>query len=68
MKKRDIQALKNKSLEELQKLFEDNQEKLRKLSFDLSTNKLKNIKEIKEVKRLNARILTFMNQIKSNNK
>jgi len=68
MKKRDIQALKNKSLEELQKLFEDNQEKLRKLSFDLSTSKLKNIKEIKEVKRLNARILTFMNQIKSNNK
>jgi len=62
MKKQKIQELKNKSMEELQKLLEEYREKLRKLRFDLASNKLKNIKEISETKKIIARILTFIRQ------
>ena len=61
MKKKEIQQIKNKPLPELRKDLADYREKLRKLKFDLSRGKVKNIKEIKETKKIIARILTLMN-------
>ncbi|PIU99101.1 50S ribosomal protein L29 [Candidatus Wolfebacteria bacterium CG03_land_8_20_14_0_80_36_15] len=60
MKEQKIQELKNKSIEELQKLLGENYEKLRKLRFNLASNKLKNVREISETKKTIARILTFI--------
>jgi len=60
MKEQKIQELKNKSIEELQKLLGENYEKLRKLRFSLASNKLKNVREISETKKTIARILTFI--------
>jgi len=62
MKKKEIQQLKTKSLTELQKDLTDYREKLRSLQFDLAQGKVKNIKEIKETKKIIARILTIINQ------
>jgi len=61
MKKKEIQQIKNKPLPELRKDLADYREKLRKLKFDLSQGKVKNIKEIQETKKIIARILTLMN-------
>jgi len=60
MKGQKIQELKNKSIEELQGLLGENYEKLRKLRFNLASNKLKNVREISETKKTIARILTFI--------
>lgn len=62
MKKQKIQELKNKSIEELQRLLGENYEKLRNLRFNLASNKLKNVREISETKKTIARILTFIHQ------
>lgn len=61
MKKKESQQFKNKPLEELQKELFNYREKLRKLKFDLSQGKVKNISEIKETKKAIARILTIIN-------
>ena len=60
MKKKEIQQLKTKPLAELQKNLADYRERLRKLRFDLAQGKVKNIKEIKTVKKMIARILTII--------
>jgi len=52
--------LKQKSKEELQKTLEDDREKLRQLRFDLSAGKVKNVREIRNVKKEIARILTLL--------
>ncbi|MBN2197814.1 50S ribosomal protein L29 [Candidatus Wolfebacteria bacterium] len=61
MKKKDIQQFKTKSFSELMKDLTDYREKLRKLNFDLAQGKVKNIKEIQELKKIIARILTIIN-------
>jgi ribosomal protein L29 len=61
MKKKEIQQLKTKSFPELRKELADYREKLRKLKFDLAQGKVKNIKEIQELKKAIARILTIIN-------
>lgn len=61
MKNKEIQQVKIKSFPELQKNLLEYREKLRKLKFDLSQGKVKNIKEIKETKKMIARILTIIN-------
>ncbi len=61
MKKKEFQQFKNKPLPEIQKNLSDYREKLRKLKFDLSQGKVKNISEIKETKKAIARILTLTN-------
>lgn len=55
-----INELKQKSKEELQKTLEDDREKLRQLRFDLSAGKVKNVREIRSVKKEIARILTLL--------
>lgn len=62
MKKKQLEELKNKSLPELQKNLVDYRERLRKLRFDLAQGKVKNIREIKDIKKIIARILTIINQ------
>lgn len=60
MKKSEIQQLKNKPLAELQKQLVIAYDQSRKLKFDLSQGKVKNIKSIKEAKKMIARILTIL--------
>ena len=62
MKKRQFQELKNKPLAELEKDLGTYRERLSKLNFDLAAGKVKNIREIKETKKIVARILTLINQ------
>lgn len=57
-----MQELKLKSKDELQKLLAENRERLHSLSFDLAAGKIKNVKEIKKIKKDIARILTLLNQ------
>ena len=64
MKKQDFQQLKNKATAELQKDLKTYQEKLRDLKFDLAVGKVKNIGEIKNVKKAIAKILTIINSNK----
>lgn len=62
MKKSNFQQLKNKPLPELTKQLEEYREKLRTLQFDLAQGKVKNVSEIKKIKKTIARILTIINQ------
>lgn len=62
MKKKDIQEMKNKSTPELHKLVEDNTERLRALRFDLAAGKVKNVAELREVRKRIARAKTFIHQ------
>jgi large subunit ribosomal protein L29 len=60
--------LRKKSKEELEKILKEKREHLQKLKFDLSLGKLKNVKEIGQVKKDIARILTILNsKIKNQN-
>ena len=51
--------LRQKSKSELQKLLQDLQEKLRQLRFGLASGKVKNVREIRKIKKDIARILTI---------
>ena len=55
-----ITELRRKSKMELKKILEDNGEKLRQLRFDLSAGKVKNVREIRRIKREIAQILTLL--------
>ncbi len=61
MDKKSFQEIKNKPVNELQAMLKDLRDKLWQLKVDLASGKVKNIKEIKEVKRDIARILTIIN-------
>lgn len=61
MKKQEFQKLKEKGGVELQKDLKSFQEKLRDLKLDLAAGKVKNIKEIKNVKKVIAMIMTLIN-------
>jgi len=52
--------LRQKPIQDLQKILEDNREKLRELRFDLSTGKVKNVREIRKIKKEIAQILTLL--------
>ena len=58
----EFKELKNKSLKELNELLKKNREVLRDLRFKVSAKQLKNIKEISQVKKVIARILTLINK------
>lgn len=55
-----IEELRKKTKEELRKMFEDSGEKLGQLKFDLASGKVKNITEIRRLKKEIARILTTL--------
>lgn len=57
-----LQELRQKSKLELQKLLKLKREKLRQLRFDLTSGKIKNVREIRKTKKEIARILTLLKQ------
>ena len=54
-----IEELKQKNQGELKKILEDSRERLRQLRFDLAAGKVKNVREIRQIKKDIARILTI---------
>ncbi|MFH1656645.1 MAG: 50S ribosomal protein L29 [Candidatus Nealsonbacteria bacterium] len=59
-----IKELRLKQNTELNKLLQEKKEKLRQFYFNLSSGKVKNIKEIRETKKDIARILTILKNTK----
>ncbi len=59
MKKKELQDLKNKTMVEVDKEIHDKRERLLNLRMDLSLGKVKNISEIKELKKSIAQLLTI---------
>jgi len=53
--------LKQKTETELQKLLQDSREKLRTIRFNLASAKVKNVREIPQLRKDIARILTVLN-------
>ena len=56
-----ISEMRLKSNNELQKIMQDNRERFRQLNFDLVAGKVKNVREIRKIKKDIARILTLSN-------
>lgn len=56
-----IGELKQKSKKELEELLKELREKHRSLRFDLAAGKVKNVREIRAIKKDIARILTLLN-------
>lgn len=59
--------LKDKKISELHKLLNDKREKLRELRFKDANKQLKNVREIREVKKTIAKLLTVLNKDKEKN-
>lgn len=60
-----INVLRKKPESELRTMINDHKERLQKLRFDLVSGKIKNIREIREIKKDIARILTILKNEKS---
>lgn len=56
--------LQQKNTEELKKILEQDRERLRQLRFDLASGKVKNVREIRKLKKIIARVLTLLKQTK----
>jgi large subunit ribosomal protein L29 len=56
------QELRKKSDSELQKILQQKRERLQNLRFDLASGRVKNVREIREIKKDIARILTILNE------
>lgn len=61
MKSKEIRELKTKPKAELRKLVKESRERLRGLRFDLKAGKVKNVAELRTLKKDIARMLTFLN-------
>ena len=62
MKMRELRA---KSDAELKDIFEENTQKLRDLNFKLASDQLKNVREVRKVKKTVAQIHTLIKEKKS---
>ena len=62
MKKKEVEQLKNKNLPELKKYLMEQRDKLWQLKVDLSSGKVKNVREIRLTLKNIAQILTFAKQ------
>jgi len=60
----EFKELSEKNDSELKKLLENNQEKVRELRFKDSNKQLKNVREIRSVKKMIAQTLTLLNKKK----
>ena len=58
----ETEELKQKSKAELQKMLQEQRERLRNLRFDLASGKVKNVREIRVLRKEIARILTILKQ------
>ncbi|MBM3250766.1 MAG: 50S ribosomal protein L29 [Candidatus Nealsonbacteria bacterium] len=61
-----IGEIRQKPQKELQEILRDKQEKLRQLRFDFASGKVKNVREIQQIKKDIARILTIINNQDAN--
>jgi large subunit ribosomal protein L29 len=59
MKTKELQQ---KSKSELQKILADSREKLRQLRFNLAAGKVKNVREVRKIKKDIAKVLTLLKQ------
>jgi len=59
-----LAELRQKSRSELERILIENREKLRQLRFDLVAKKIKNVREVRKIKKDIARILTFLKSSK----
>lgn len=59
-----IIELRKKSKSEIKKLLQDLRARLRALRFDLVAGKVKNVREIRQIKKDIARTLTILKEIK----
>ncbi|MBZ9578425.1 50S ribosomal protein L29 [Patescibacteria group bacterium] len=59
--------LRKKPKAKLQKILRDKREKLGDICFNLASGKIKNVREIKELKKDIARILTLLNKQRTKN-
>lgn len=59
-----ITELSQKPKNELQTLLSEKRERLRQLRFNISSGKVKNVREIRMIKKDIARILTILKEIK----
>jgi large subunit ribosomal protein L29 len=57
-----VKELRQKTEKELRDLLNEDRRKLGQLKFDLASKKLKNIREIRELRRDIARILTILKE------
>jgi len=57
-----FKELNNKSEKELQKILADSRDKLRELRFKSASDQLKNVRELRELKKTIAQILFLINQ------
>jgi large subunit ribosomal protein L29 len=57
-----IKELRQKSKDDLNKILQDDREKVRQIRFDMSSGKVKNVREINKIKKDIARILTILNE------
>ncbi|OGY65952.1 MAG: 50S ribosomal protein L29 [Candidatus Harrisonbacteria bacterium RIFCSPLOWO2_01_FULL_44_18] len=62
MKKNEFEQFKTKSAEELRQILKDSREKLWNLKIDLASGKVKNVREIRKIKRDIARTMTLVNE------
>jgi ribosomal protein L29 len=62
MKKKELKNFKTKPEAELRKELGIHREKVENLSFDLAAGKVKNIREIRHLKKNIAQIMTFIRQ------
>lgn len=62
MKKKEFGQLKSKNTTELQKQLQERRDQLWSLKVDLASGKVKNVREIRKLKRDIARILTLLNK------
>ncbi|MDG1949902.1 MAG: 50S ribosomal protein L29 [bacterium] len=58
----DVKTLRSKSANALQKELGEIAERLTELQFKLSSNQLKNVREVRKLKQQRARILTILNE------
>jgi len=56
----ELNELRQKSKTELQKMLQDSRERLRQLRFDLAAGKVKNVREVRKIKKEIAKILTLL--------
>jgi len=61
-----IKEIKEKSIDELNKILRENRDKLRELNFSVSQNQLKNVREVRKYKKTVARVLTVLNEKRLN--
>ena len=61
-KNKELKEYKNKPTEELRKDLGGHSERLAKLKFDLAAGKVKNIREIRQIKKTIAQIMTAIRE------